>query len=56
MLDRVAHRVWGELIDKLDSGQPYRIRRTELPTGHALRRQGHRMDLLVLDGDTLKVA
>ena len=49
-LDRVAGRVWGELIRKLASGQPIRLHRWELPKGHAARR-GCRTALLVLTAD-----
>ena len=57
-LARAARIELSLMVEKLESGAPYRIRRgTELPKGHPARQQGRSGDLLILTGgDTLKVA
>jgi hypothetical protein len=52
-LAHVARYEWGRVIDRLASGEPYRLTREELPRGHAERTRGKFTDVLTLDSDGL---
>lgn len=51
-----GRREWGLIVDKLATGEPYRLTRDELPRNHPARWRGVGGDVLVLDGDELRPA